>query len=579
VSALSSGEQDREAVVQRAVQQVASLLSAHTVELVLHVPEPLLVRQSASGEVWSGRPADAVPVTGQVAEVRAIGDAEGELRVFLGDGDGDGDGTLSDRETAALGILAAAASTALRNARAHAELAAMAEQAAYAASHDSTTGLPKRQLLLSWVGDHLAWCRAGGEDAPVALACLFITGFGEILDACGAEVADQLLVHATTQLAAGTGRGEQLAHVGGDTFAIWFPDAIDVEHVRDRAAQLLAVLAAPAPLESGPVVLSGVAGLVYAPPSTVGAPEQLLRQARVALRQAHRRKLPVAIYRAEDDTRGQAAIVLRSELRTALRRGDLELHYQPVLDLATGRPVAVEALPRWRHPARGLLEPSVWMPVLEQSDLVGRYVQWLLSRGLRAHHAWHRQGVTAPVAVNLPGTALLDPGLPATVAAALRRADTQPGQLTLELTESRALAEADIVDQVLADLGRLGVGVAVDDFGTAGTSLARLRRVPVSEIKLAAELTADLLVDQETRAIVEAIVAFASRLDVRVTAQNVPTLEHVAALVSLRVHAGQGPRLCPPVHADSIVEALQVAAEHAIAVRDAKVINFPTREG
>jgi diguanylate cyclase len=242
-------------------------------------------------------------------------------------------------------------------------------------------------------------------------------------------------------------------------------------------------LSTPLLLETGPVALSGAAGLAYATPTTTTA-DDLLRRARVALRQAHHRGTDLEIYRPEDDIRGPAAIVLGSELRTAITTGQLELHYQPVIDLATGLPVAVEALPRWRHPSRGLLPATAWMDLLETSTLLPAYLRWLLTEALHTWTTWTAAGLSAPVSVNMPGRALLDPALPGTVGAALAAAGAPPTALTLELAESRALTSLEAVDRVLTELAAAKINLAIDDFGSARSSLARLRRVPATEIKL-----------------------------------------------------------------------------------------------
>jgi EAL domain-containing protein (putative c-di-GMP-specific phosphodiesterase class I) len=323
------------------------------------------------------------------------------------------------------------------------------------------------------------------------------------------------------------------------------------------------------------VVLSGVAGLVYALPWSISGAEQMLRQARSALRSGHRGGQQVTVYRVEDDTRGQSAIVLASELRTALPAGELELVYQPVLELATAIPVSVEALPQWLHPCRGVLLQAEWMPVLEQSDLVGRYLLWLLEEALEGYRAWYRCGVPVPVAVRLPGPALLDPALPGVVAAALSRAGVSPGQLIIEFSGNGMLAVTDVADQVLVELVDHGVGLAVD---TAGLSLEQLCRVPASEIKLPGRTTELALWDQETRARVRGVVAFADELGLRVIAQDIPTAEHLDALIGLGVHAGQGPCMSRPRHASEMVGALQLAAELVAGARDATVITLPVRD-
>jgi diguanylate cyclase len=570
---VGAGQLERGAVARRAVEQVGRLLAADTVELVLHGRQPLLARYTMSGQVWTGLPGEAGAVVGEAVEVKAVGPAGrslGELRVYTS-----GPLRLAARERAALDALAAAVATALQNAATHAEMVEMAALAEHAANHDAVTGLPGRQRLLGWIAADLAAHRDGGDDDAVGLICINIKGFAEILGEFPAEAADQLLVHAAGRLAVGVESAERLAHVGGDTFAVWCPSAEDVEYVRERAEFLLTALASVASVYPGPIVLSGVAGVVYAPPSTISSAEQLLRQARAALREGHRLRLPVTVYRAEDDTHGQSAIVLASELRTALRKQQLELEYRPVLELATGNPVAVQATPQWLHPALGLLPPEEWMPVLEQTDLVGRYLVWLLEEALDAHCTWCQLGVPVPVAVQVPAPALLDPAMPGAVITALSRAGVAPPQLTLELTGTWVFGEAGVVDRVLEELVGHGVQLAVD---TAELSLEELCRVPASEIKLPRCTTDLLLVDQESRARVKGVVAFADEMDLRVTAHDIPTLEHVAALIGLRVHAGQGPCLSRPQHASEIVGALQLASVLTLSARNAKVITFPPRE-
>jgi diguanylate cyclase len=573
VRAVGSGGQDERSVAARAVERAARLLGADTVELILHRPDPLLARSTPSGQTWVGPPAAAKPIGGQIAEVMPVGETGeslGELRVFFAD-----PVRLGERERSALGALATTLAGELRTAAAHTELAAMATAATHAATHDATTQLPGRQLLLSWIDEHLDQCRSNGSGRPVALICINIRGWAEILGELAAEVADRLLTHTAARLVAGAVGSERVAHIGGDTFAIWIPATTDLEHARERADNLLTVLTAPAAVELGLVVLSGVAGLVYALPSTLSGAEEALRQAHAALRNAHRQRLQVAVYRQEDDTRGQSAIVMASELRTAIRRSELELVYQPVLELATMRPVAVVAQTRWRHPSRGQLPAATWMPVLEQSELIGKYVPWLLDEALSAHTAWHQQNIEAPVAVLLPSPTLLDPALPTTIGAALANAKAAPNDLIIQPTGNWVLSNTDIIDRVLVDLAGRGIGLAVD---IAGLSLEQLSRVPASEIRLSGHTTKLVCSDPETRAKVRAIVAFSDELGLRVIAQDIPTVEHIAALIELRVHAGQGPRMSQQWDVEQIASAMRQASEHALTAEDARVIVFPIRD-
>lgn len=575
IQAIGAGERDRLSIARRAIRQTIILLNADAAELLLYGTEqPVLVKDISSSDQAdrsATRPSDARGLVAEIMEVGEGAELFGELRVFLAS-----TVRLGERERSALRALAVAVAAELRNAAAHDELAAMVAAAAHAATHDPTTGLPGRQLLLEWVAERLAAPDKDAAETPIALACINIKGFAELLSEFATEDADQLLVHAGERLRSGAAKSERLAHLGGDTFAVWIPVASDVEHARERITHLLAVLAAEPTAEPTPVVLSGVAGLVYTTPSAASTAEQLLRQARTALRVGHRTGQPVAIYRAEDDTRGQSAIVLISELRTALRTGQLELAYDPIFELSTLRPVAVEGVAHWLHPTRGLLPAWEWITVLEQSELSARYVLWLLDEALSAQQQWLREGFQVPVEVRLPSPALLDPTLPSIVAAALARASAHPESLVLQLGgNSVTLAATDIVDKVLTEIAGQGVGIAV---GTVGLSLDQLYRLPASELKLPSWTTDLVTTDQATRAKVRAVVSFADELGLRVTAHGIPSADHIVALIGLRVHAGKGPCLSRMHHQKEIVDALRKATEHATAIEDARIIAFPRRD-
>jgi diguanylate cyclase len=584
--AVGSAHGNRESVACVAAEQIVTLLSplgAASAEVVLEEETGRkLYVHTVAGAAWSG-PMSETPTGGRVAEVCAIapqpaqddleqGAACGEVRVFFV-----GPVTPGEREREALAVLASTVYAALRAVDAHDALAAMAAAARHSATHDSVTDLPGPELLLETIDGHLAHCRTTGADRPSALVCLNLQGFAQILGAYPVGTAESLLRHAARQLSAGVGDTEKLAHIDGDTFAVWIPVAADVAYATGRAEHLLSVLAAQATAEPGPVVLSGVGGLVYALPSATPSGQELLRQAILALRTGHDRGQRITIYRAEDDARGQSGVVLASQLENALRHGgSMELVFRPTVMLATGEPMSVDAMPRWMHPTLGLLQPSQWMRVLEQSGLAGRYVPWLLDKALEAHHKWSRHGVRAPVVVRLPGPAMLDPALPRTVTAALERAQVSPDQLVIELT-GRYVGATDTAGHALDELAGIGVGIAVDD--TAEMSLERLCRMPASEIRLTRHTTELVQTDQATQARVSAIVALADKLELRVTARDVPTLAAAAALIRLHVHAGQGPYLGKPRDAEGISAAIKIASEVSAGVQEhgAKVINLPRR--
>ncbi len=570
-----SGMTDEVLVAQRAAEQIAALLTADSVEVLWYGAEDpprheVLVRAGRGATTYIGSPGAASAPPGHVAVIEQVGEASAELRVYFAAAV-----TLTDRELAAVRTLVAALSIALGMARAHADVALMAARAAHEATHDSTSGLPGHRLFLERARERFAERTAAGDDSPLAVTAMHISGWPDLLEACGADVADQLIGHAARQFESGAGLGELVAHLGGDTFVAFFAEAVSVQYVRSRTRALLDRVASPVLLETGPVVLAGAAGIAYAVPSTTTA-DDLLRRARVALRQAHHRGTNIEVYRPEDDIRGPAAIVLGSELRTAVTGGDLDVHYQVAVDLTTGAPVSVEALPRWLPPHRGMLPPNAWMDLLQTSDLVPAYLHWLLHQALSTWSSWTAEGITAPVNVPVPGRALLDPALPGIVDAALAAAAAPASALTLELSESRALAALEVIDRAVTQLAAT-VNVAIEDFGGAHSSLARLRRAPAAEIRLAADYSHDIIADTESRAIVGAVVGLAGQLDLQVTAVDIPTREHATALARLGVNAGQGPCIYPPVHADRINAVLQQATASATAATSAHVIELRQR--
>jgi diguanylate cyclase (GGDEF)-like protein len=558
-----SAELDEVLVAQRATEQLVDLLTADAVEIQLHgnddpPRQEVLVRAVRAAAPYIGSPAHAPQPPGHLAAEVHIGDeAPTAVRVFFTHAV-----DLNDRDTAAVRIVIAAVNSALATARAHADLHLMAARAAHEASHDHITGLPGRRLLHARIADTLQQHPDDlqhpdtGQPGPVAAIVMHIADWPALVEASGVD-GDEILRQVAHHLQAAATLGELVSHLGGDTFVVFLSDARSVEHTVTRAQALLADLATPIQLDTGPIALSGAAGLAYANPDELTA-EELLRRGRVALRRAHHRGSGLETYHPDDDTRGPAAVILHSELRAALTDGDLELHYQPKYDLLTGKPVAVEAVPRWRHPGRGMLPASAWIDLIEGSNLLPTYLDWLLREALRTWTTWNTR-IHIPVTVNIPGRALLDPNLASTVITSLTAADAPPAALGLEIAESRALSALDTVDRTLGDLADAGIALAIDDFGSAHSSIERLRRVPASEIKLAPDYSHDLFDDVESRAIITAVVGLADQLDLRVTAVDIPTPAHAAALARLGVHNGQGHGLRPPVHPARILPVLQAA--------------------
>jgi diguanylate cyclase (GGDEF)-like protein len=558
---------DEREVVRRAAVAAAELLAADVVEILIRGcdagGDPSLHRYRADGG------AAAAGATEQLAAsvpLDADGEAPlGELRVYVS-----AYVRLVERERDALRTLAAATHTALQTARAHARTAQLAELRAYEASHDPLTRLPNRQLLQRRVDAHLD--TAVDPVPAVALMLIRPDHFGEVAATLGHAARDTLLRHAAMHLVEAGALGELVARLDGDQFAVFLHEAVDPADVAERARALLEALATPLRLDAATVSMTGTAGIAYAGPAQPASAGELLRQASVALERASRIGTGVEFYQPAQDATGPGSLLLSAELRTALAEGQLVLHYQPMVDLNTGAPVAAEALVHWRHPSRGLLPPREFLTVLESSSLLPAYTDWLLREALAECREWSALDLEVPVSVNLSARSLLDRELPGRVAAALARARLSPERLMLELTESSALSPIDTVDVVLEDLRILGVRVAVDDFGTGHSSLTRLLRVPATDLKIAPQFVEGMLTSPQARTIVRTAIEIAQSYDLRAIAVGVRTSAHAAAVRNLGGYAGQGDHCLPPMLAVKARAAMRLAANGAEMAPGADVI-------
>lgn len=556
---------DEQEVVRRAAAAASDLLAADVVEICLRsdVGTSTLHRHRSDGGTAATGATEQMAAT---VPLDADGETPlGEIRVYLS-----AYMRLVERERDALRTLAAATHTALQTARAHARTAELAELRAYEATHDPVTRLPNRQLLQQRVD---AYLDTAVDPVPaVALVLIRPDHFNEVAATLGHAARDTLLRHAASHLVDAGLLGELVARLDGDQFAVFLHEAADPADVAERARALLEALATSLRLDAATVSMTGTAGIAYAGPAQPASAGELLRQASVALERAARIGTGVEFYQPAQDASGPGSLLLSAELRTALSEGQLVLHYQPVVDLNTGAPVAAEALVHWRHPTRGLLPPREFLPVLESSSLLPAYTDWLLREALAECHEWSALDLEVPVSVNLSARSLLDRELPGRVAAALARARLSPERLMLELTESSALSPIDTVDVVLEDLRILGVRVAVDDFGTGHSSLTRLLRVPATDLKIAPQFVEGMLTSPQARTIVRAAIEIAQSYDLRAIAVGVRTAAHAAAVRNLGGHAGQGDHCLPPMLAVKARAAMKLAASGAELAPAADVI-------
>jgi diguanylate cyclase (GGDEF)-like protein len=551
----SLSDLDESVVFGRAVAEASRLFGADWAEIVL--ADGRLVRGDQQGLAYEGPAADAPAAEAVTVVDRPVGsDASplGVLRLCFG-----ARVSLKDREQAMLGAVAAELHSALVNAGRHAT-------AQHEATHDPLTDLLNRPGLQAEGRTALAGTAAGQLDAAVVL--IDISGFREIVDTLGHAAGDAVLVHTARRLEAALLPGELVARLEGDEFAVLLPKLTDPAQASHRADALLGAVASPAAVGGTTLSLTTVAGIAYAP-GGLGDMAELLRQAGVALHAVHSTVGRIDFYAPERDMRSVSRLVLASELRAALQDLDqIELLYQPILDLNTGEAVAAEALVRWHHPARGPLALEEFLPVVEHAGLLPELTRRVLDSALGSAADWTRQGSDVPVAINVSPRTLLDRDFPGEVAAALSRHRVPAGRLTLEITETSVVSHLAVVDGVLDELRDLGVRLALDDFGTGWSSLSHLARLPVHEVKIAATFTERLLSSPQAAAVVRGTLEIARALDLRVVAEGVTGAIQRATLISLGCHAGQGDHFFPPLPADRIGPALWSSTIRAAAVSD-----------
>ncbi|MER2515418.1 MAG: EAL domain-containing protein [Candidatus Accumulibacter phosphatis] len=403
------------------------------------------------------------------------------------------------------------------------------EELEHQANHDSLTGLPNRNLLRDRQQQAIAY--AERHDSSLALLAVDIDQFKRVNNSHGHGYGDQLLRIVAERLADSVRDGDTVARLGGDEFVMILADPLGEEEVARVIARILEKVAQPIDLDGHALAISCSIGASLFPRDGRD-PETLLKNADAAMHRAKARgRGSFHFYQAEMNERVAGQLAMEADLGRALERGELELHYQPQVDLLSGKIVGAEALLRWRHPARGMIAPKDFITLAEDSGLIVPIGQWVIETACQQVRAWRDAGLATPrLAINLSARQFQSDDLAEQLAAALARAGLDGGALEVELTESLALQDIGRVTAILQKIRQAGVTMAMDDFGTGFSSLAHLLRITVDRIKIDRCFVRDILSDRTAAAVALAVIAMAKSLGVKVIAEGVETEAQLAFL-------------------------------------------------
>lgn len=434
------------------------------------------------------------------------------------------------------------------------------------ATHDSLTGLPNRNLLQDRLRQALAAAERSGHQ--VGILFLDLDRFKLINDSLGHEVGDLFLSQIALSLTHAVRTGDTVARLGGDEFVVMLPELTRQEDLLPVVQKILALLAQPLSIAGQELTTGGSIGICLYPRDGKDV-SSLLKNADVAMYRAKAKGgQNFQFYTSKMNDRAIERLELEGELRRALKRGEFVLHYQPQVDLASGRTTGVEALLRWQHSDGRMITPDNFIPLAEETGLIVPIDEWVLHTACRQNRAWQEAGLPpVKMAVNLSARQFRQEQLESTVASALAISGLDPRWLELEVTETAIMHDPEEAAATLNKFKEMGVSLAVDDFGTGYSSLNYLKRFPLNRLKIDRAFVNEIDTDQDDAAIATAVIALGQSLRLEVTAEGVETAPQLEFLRLGGCDQIQGYYFSRPLTA----EALEQYFHTEISVQSAKV--------
>ncbi len=419
----------------------------------------------------------------------------------------------------------------------------------YQSLHDALTNLPNRMLLQDRLRQ--AIYTAQREDRLLALFMIDLDGFKAINDTLGHHYGDLLLQQLSSRIQRVLRKTDTIARFGGDEFCILLPTITDSRHAMEIAGKITETLEQPFIFEDQPYNVGMSIGIAIYPEHGCDS-GVLMRHADVAMYIAKNNSLDYSIYDSSQDQNSISRLSLMWDLRRAIENDELELVYQPIVNIGDGSLHAVEALVRWHHPKRGTIMPAEFIALSEQANLIKPLTIRVLTEAVRQSAAWQRLGHRFSVSINLSPRSLHDRDHPRQLMDIIQRADIDPRILTLEITESAIISDPQGAQEILGGFNEMGVALAIDDFGTGYSSLSSLKKLPLDIIKIDRSFILDMLDNKDDLTIVRSTIDLAHNMGLQVVAEGVVSTEILHQLRVLGCDKAQGYHISRPLGAASL---------------------------
>ena len=415
---------------------------------------------------------------------------------------------------------------------------------------DALTRLPTRTHFETQLAAMVVRCDS--NQTKLALLFIDLDGFKPVNDTFGHSAGDRVLQSVGKRLKECARSGDVVSRVGGDEFLVLIADAGSQDVVAQRAQTIVDALSQPFEIEDRQVGIGCSIGIAFYPDN--GQHAKLVSRADAAMYAAKRAGgagFCFFVPAMEDDARERFDIL--RDLRLALENNELELYYQPKMDAASGKVTAAEALLRWKHPTRGMVPPSVFIPIAERFGLIRSIGQWVIEDACRQARVWLDKGLKMRVAINLSAVQMRQEDIVARIEGALARHHVDPSLLTCEITESVAMEDTKATQATFRELGAAGIHLSIDDFGTGYSSLAYLRKLPAEELKIDRSFVMDVEYSADARAVVDAVVKLAHALSLKVVAEGVENERQQRILIELGCDELQGFLFAKPMTARALL--------------------------